>query len=503
MSPFRRLSSVVRGRRLLAAGAFLFLAYLFANNLSPRPRYVVQTGGKVQPVDAWKGCVPPRTMMNHVSDDGCLVIVGVSGGPYRLELWDTRTGVDRTPVHWTEPRWTQFLIAGDEPELDRFLADPEGRAFVLDAGAWVALDERFTPFRTETGRSYPDGLCFSPDGCLVSYTPPKKRSSSALVWVLTGGPVVEETRTGRRVATFPAGTGQVLPAPGGRTAVSSRQLPDDRLRIRPRICLWFDEEGPPKKPTDRPYLSLWDLEERRHRAELLFPSPLLRVEYSPDGRYLFATTFSDLVRLWDAETGRPVADLYASQPPHFMAGGRLLVAASEDQLTLHFWDAATGRALADWDLEPPRNGRIDGLTFARDRFVFAEIDPDAGPAGGSGVRFLDRAAEWMSERVSGERRWKDRRQVLVLDVIERRTIGPVPGVAGNVSTNGRWLAALDADGVVRVWDLPIGRPWVRGFAYAATVFAGGWLVFGLPRRVWRGRAAREAPAEHSTASPVA
>ena len=33
MSPFRHVSRVVRGRRLLAVGAFLFLAYLFANNL--------------------------------------------------------------------------------------------------------------------------------------------------------------------------------------------------------------------------------------------------------------------------------------------------------------------------------------------------------------------------------------------------------------------------------------------------------------------------------------
>ena len=78
-----RLWNVVRGRRLLAAGAFVFLGYLFANNLRPWPRYEVQTGAKLDqsPIrirgPAFWGTV------EHLSDDGRQVTVGIRHGDFR------------------------------------------------------------------------------------------------------------------------------------------------------------------------------------------------------------------------------------------------------------------------------------------------------------------------------------------------------------------------------------------------------------------------------------
>lgn len=504
MCAFRRLSSVVRGRRLLAAGAFLFLAYLFANNLSPRPRYVVQTEAKAEKLFAGYNLSPPplRAVLNHVSDDGRRVIVGVfDGNDSWLRMWDPRTGVNLTPAHWREPGWRRLLddrLYG--VGVDRLLENPAGREFLQDEKAWTTLRARrpSDPARDDARPRYSwepgplpfDCVAVSPDGRFIARQPPHKPPGPILVRALTGGPVVEEVETGRHVASFPVGVGHLQLAPGGRGAVSGLHLSRGKYPVLyiPRALLFF-EDDPSGRPTDRPFLSLWDLEARMRRAELLLPHLPWHVEYSPDGRYVFASTYS-LVRLWDAQTGRVTADVYTSKTPRFMAGGQLLVAPSDDWLTLHFWDTATGRALPDWDLEPPRNGRIDGLTFAGDRFVFAEVDPDAVPPGGSGVKFLDRAGEWISERLSNDRRWEDRHQQLVLDVVDRRTLGRVPGVTGTVSPNGQWLATLDADGVVRVWDLPLGRPWVRGFAYAAAVFVGGWVV----GRLWRRRNATAATA---------
>jgi hypothetical protein len=506
MKLFRRMQTVIRGRRLLAAGAFVFLGYVFANNLRPWPRYEVQTEAKthnlLESIRGWPSPPPVQVVLNHVSDDGRQVIVGVyDGNDSWLKIWDARTGMEMTPVHWRDAGWRRLLddrLYG--VGMERLLADPAGREFLQDAEAWTTLCKRLSSDhdRNEVRPRYrwqPAPLPFncialSADGRLVARQPANGPSGPILLQLLTGGPVVEEVRTGRRVVTFPIGVGHLLLAPGGRSAVSGLDLTRGRYDILYiRSGLLFGEEGVPKQPTDQPYLRLWDLERRKRRGELLLPHPPHHVEFSPDGQYLFATAWSNLVRVWDAETGQPVADLHARQTPHFMDGGRLLVAPSDDKLTLHFWETATGQTLPDWDLAPPRNGAIDGLTFAGDRFVFAEVNPNAVPPGGSGVKFLDKAEEWISERMSGDRKWKDHQQVIVLDAVERRTLCQVPGITGSVSPNGHWLATLDADGVVRVWELPLGRPWVRGFAYAAAVFLGGWVVFGLPRRLRRRPAA--------------
>jgi WD40 repeat protein len=499
MTSFRRLRSLMRGRRLLAAGAFLFLGYVFANNLSPWPRYALRTEAKTgrELARTHRSPPPPRTVLNHVSDDGRQVIVGVyDGNNSWLELWDPRTGADLTPAHWRGAGWRQLLddrLYG--VGVERLLDNPAGRVFLQDAEVWTTHCGRLTsdPVGDGVRPRHPwergplpfNCIAVSPDGRLIARQPPHGPPGPIVTRALTGGPVVEEVDTGRRIATFPLGVGHLLLAPGGRSAISGRHLTrgDDVLYV-PRSLI-FEEDGVPRRRTDQPYLSLWDLDARRRRAELLLPNPPYHVEFSPDGRYVYATTWSNLMRLWDADTGRPVADIYTSPKPHFMAGGRLLVAPSDDQETLHIWETATGLPLVDWDLEPPPIGRIDGFTFSGDRYVLAGVDPDAVRPGKSGVKFLDRAEEWISERVSGERKWKDGHQVMVLDLVDRRTLGRARGLAGTVSPNGRWLATLDADGVVRVWELPLRRPWARGFGYAAAVFAGGWVVVGLRRRAAR------------------
>jgi hypothetical protein len=84
----------------------------------------------------------------------------------------------------------------------------------------------------------------------------------------------------------------------------------------------------------------------------------------------------------------------------------------------------------------------------------------------------------------------------VLDVVERRVVGKAPGRSAAFSPDGRWLATINDEGIIRVWEMPFGRPWGRGLAYAAGIVFGGWLMIALFgkvwRRLWRKRASVEA-----------
>jgi hypothetical protein len=75
--------------------------------------------------------------------------------------------------------------------------------------------------------------------------------------------------------------------------------------------------------------------------------------------------------------------------------------------------------------------------------------------------------------------------VLVFDGIDRREVANLPGNAAAFSPNGRWLATIDANGVVRVWELPLRRPWLRIFGYAAIATLACTLLFLLARWPFR------------------
>src|SRR5262249_44222994 len=111
MSALHRLSRALRGRRLVAMGLFLALTYLFANNLDPTPRYVVQTPAKMDRTVPSMG-EHEWVDLRGVSNDGELVVIGIYfGGRWdtttRLQLWDVRNGSNRTPTHWYSPEWRE------------------------------------------------------------------------------------------------------------------------------------------------------------------------------------------------------------------------------------------------------------------------------------------------------------------------------------------------------------------------------------------------------------
>jgi WD40 repeat protein len=476
MSLVRRLATVARLPRLLAAGLVLLLAHVFATNLTQSPRYVVRTEAKLDQSPFQLRGPSYWGTVEHVSDDGRQVFVGIHHGDFRgydtrLELWDVGTGIEQTPAHWNADDWQKLLSEGANwpgTGLMGLVATGSGREFLCDEAAWAELRARLVGCRGP----FPDDLRFSPDGRLVAYP---TRNGCPAHWTFDyekDGTRIDDASTGQLVATLPGVIHKVTLAPDGRTAVSRNFLEQRR--------------------GEQPWLNLWDLGAGRRRADLYFWDSSPRVAYSPDGRYVFAGgTSPGLLRWWDAETGRQVGEINQFAIPHFAGRGRVLVIQSDR--VLRFWDVTTGRELSEWEPPSPRGrgGRVGELKTANGgRYLAARVGTEPDPGGGSRNPVID----WLVRRFPDGPPTTTRGRIAVLDVIDRDVPTQVPGASATFSANDRWLATLDADGVVRVWELPLGRPWGRAVLYAIAVVLGGWAFGRLVGRLRRRRADHAVPA---------
>jgi hypothetical protein len=435
--------------------------------------------------------------LRALSDDGDQATISIYKGDFRfgdcwLELWDTHTGANLTPELWRDAHREGLITEPaywDRGMLD-MLTHPAGKKFLRNEETWAALRRRLAAGRagalddlrktirpvqdSDLRDLFPRCWSISPDGLCFAYV-------ARHTWPLYGsisedlgdGTVVEDTRTGARRAFLPGLTERVYLAPGCRTAVSVK-------------C-------PAKADTS---LVLWDLDTSARRAELPLPGgdKRARVSYSLDGRYVFAhywdwDDYRGGLMWWDVATGRQVGHVIHPGDTTFLDGGRVLVthpgmaegAAAREGYRMVFWDVGTGKALGEWDLGAPLDGggMIDDLVASQSgRYLAAEYAPDYGRG------FWDRC--WFLDRLPGRRAWEssmDRHQVLLWDVVERRELARLPGSSAAFSADGRWLATLSHSGVVRVWEVPVRRPWARILGYAAACTLGCWLpVLLLARR---------------------
>src|SRR5262249_23699751 len=185
MIALRRLSGLVRGRRLVAAGLVLVLTYLFANNLHPTPQFVVRTQAKRDGNDLAMIIGNQWRSVLALSDDGSEVIIGLHGGGVRetttrLQVWDAVSGTNRTPGLWYSPGWrrlfTSSILQDTDTGVNRLVFTPSGQAFLRDQEAWAALGKRlgvdWGRMPGSGGRRLPENLRFSSDGEFVAYVVP-------------------------------------------------------------------------------------------------------------------------------------------------------------------------------------------------------------------------------------------------------------------------------------------------------------------------------------------
>jgi hypothetical protein len=513
----RRLFTLLRKPVLLVPLIFFAWTCFFRAQLSPSPQFVVQTGA----ANNWAmSSFSPSTWstLRYLSNDGREVIIGIHHGRFfkgissRLQLWDTRTGMNETPSFWDDPEWQELL---SEPlwidtGMFELLSLPGGKKFLCDEKAWSALRERLRRSRaralddmrktlrpvddSEATRLFPEHTYFSPDGRLFASV---VRNGLPLYLVsdsLGDGTAIEDVETGESVAVLPKVTSRIIIAPDRQTAVS----------------LNYDVE----REGEQPRLLLWDLKSSKRRAELLLPvvGMPFHFAYSADGKYVFAnytvwTPMSRDVRWWDSSSGRQIGRVTNAGDTALVDGGRVLVThphrsvenAMAESYLLCFWHVATGEKLGEWDMpaDSKDTGMIDDLASSdSNRYLAVSFDPDYGRP----LRADPAIVEWVRRFIGPKSAREDRHQIHLLDILERRELARLPGWLARLSGDGGWLATIDEAGVVRVWELPLGRPWGSILAYAAAATLACWLLIVVLNRLRRRSPRRESPTPQ-TAEP--
>lgn len=198
-------------------------------------------------------------------------------------------------------------------------------------------------------------LVISPDGTkLVNQgiqTDPSKPNFKDNVLRLT------DVYTGRELAAFPSGSGEVF-SPDGKTLASSggnkiRLLNTETGEKREIITSYHDEDSDERKP----YVKV--------------------VAFSPDGAKIVSGTSGGHVQLWDAETGAELSSFFQEIPPKgnryqdpirnfaFSSDGSLIAVASMKQIRM------IGRAKQKHfkEVSQDSNKYNDALTFSPDNSV--------------------------------------------------------------------------------------------------------------------------------------
>jgi WD40 repeat protein/tetratricopeptide (TPR) repeat protein len=192
-------------------------------------------------------------------------------------------------------------------------------------------------------------------------------------------------------------------------------------------------------------------------------APVWEVAFTPDGRYFATASFDTTARVWETATGRPAG------PPLAHTNFVAAVAFSPDGNTLASGDFGPAGLIKLWDW---RTGKEVRPPLGHDDIVLkVSFSPDG--------RFL---AAFKAQD------WSKKPELLIWDVASATTVVRVPhtnkGIHHELEArfrlDGRAVAAREANGVLRLWEVPSGtllgeRPldggWVMQFSPDGRVVA--------------------------------
>jgi hypothetical protein len=447
---------------------FLLLASLFAGwlvllhqHLSIRPKYEFATGLKRESGGQFATIVD----IDHISDDGELLVTDTADvGPFMRhhtwKHWDSRSGRCEESKS-TNEGW-------------QAIHDVAGKSYYKhDPGYWRQFLERWQEKRSNEniGKNpkekedeeapFPVGK-MSADGNCFAYP----RDPGPLLQIPKGegfDVFVEEVATGRIVATIRDEQDPIFVAPGGTYAAAT----DPNF--------YFQEKGGIR------HLILWDLAKGEVIAKPRLPDCVVGlVEFSPDGQFVFAWCWAlpePMVQglIWFDMSGRQRGIAPADERYWAISNeGRTLVVFRVDskgespRYVIDYWDLQTCESLGSWTIPTSEKlGHIPSASSSQDGRYFGIVPP-----------LLP-----YSEADEGEHRF------LIVDTQKREIVGCDSACSGTFSPNNRYLATIDIDGYVKVWDFPLRRPWRAAIPMAVIAMLASWalisILFFLFRRVRR------------------
>jgi WD40 repeat protein len=178
---------------------------------------------------------------------------------------------------------------------------------------------------------------------------------------------------------------------------------------------------------------VWDAESGKPIGEPLkgHKSGFTSAAFSPDGNRIVTASWDGTVRVWDAESGKPIGEPLKGHEhsPAFSPDGKLIVTASSDK-TARVWDAESGKPIGE-----PLRGHEDvvrSAAFSPDgqRVVTASNDKTA--------RIWDaQSGQPIGEPLRGH-------ESIVLTAV--------------FSPDGKRIVTASSDKTARVWDAESGKP---------------------------------------------
>lgn len=368
------------------------------------------------------------------SPDGRRVVTASKDGTARV--WDARTGrQEGTDLqHLDHVQSAEF-----SPDGRRVVtASADHTARIWDAHSGQPLTKSLDH------RDMVVSAHFSPDGRRV------------LTTTFLGTSRVWDANSGRLLAQS-LNLNDPQPLSGDVTGIASMFCSDGRTILAPcggSVRLWDVSLGHPLP------ISLRHMEKVSHAV------------FSPDGRWIAASSYDNTARVWDARSGQPISPPLAHDRDvffvEFSPDGRRVVTASADK-SARIWDARTGNLLT----EPLLHG--DEVTYARfspdGRWVVTASDDHTARVWNAGTGLALTEPMRHESAVFSAQFSPDGRRVVttsfddIFRIWDARTGLEVTQIHldGHVSVpgfspDGCWVVTASGDNTARVWDADSGKP---------------------------------------------